>query len=320
MPHDLEGPPASAEAQPTTNSPTFADAWAAWLTYRRAGPRPLRLSTLADYESAHRRYLGPFFGDTALDAIDGALIARFVVWASGHGISAKRLSNLLVPLRACLRWHHRMGMFSRDPTPWFDTATPPPRERLVLDIEQVEHLVSATPAHFQAFVATAAYTGMRLGELRALTWDDIDLDARTARVDKTRYRGRLETSPKTGQGRVVPLPRHLAAMLADWRDRCPASAEDLLFPLPAGTPSDADDFRARVFKPAGARAGLPEGLRFHDLRHTSASLYLQHGATVREVMAIHGWRQMQTALRYLHNLDSLNEAADRLSAARDVLR
>ena len=95
-------------------SPAFADAWAAWLAYRRAGPRPLRLSTLADYESAHRRYLGPFFDDLPLDAIDGAGIARFVVWASGHGISPKRLSNVLVPLRACLRWHHRMGMLSRD--------------------------------------------------------------------------------------------------------------------------------------------------------------------------------------------------------------
>lgn len=66
--------------------------------------------------------------------------------------------------------------------------------------------------------------------------------------------------------------------------------------------------------------GLPESLRIHDLRHTCASLHLQHGATVREVMEIHGWRQMQTALRYLHTTGSLNAAADRLSAARaDVI-
>ena len=52
------------------------------------------------------------------------------------------------------------------------------------------------------------------------------------------------------------------------------------------------------------------------MRHTSASLYLQAGATVREVMEIHGWRQMQTALRYLHVGGSLVSAADRLDTVR----
>ena len=45
-------------------------------------------------------------------------------------------------------------------------------------------------------------------------------------------------------------------------------------------------------------------------------MILQHGATVREVMEIHGWRQMQTVLRYIHTVESLNTATDRLSAAR----
>ncbi len=81
-------------------------------------------------------------------------------------------------------------------------------------------------------------------------------------------------------------------------------------------PLDLDTFRARVFRPAVLRAGLPPSTRIHDLRHTSASLYLQSGATLREVMEIHGWRQMQTAVRYLHTGGELTEAADRVSAAR----
>jgi len=59
-------------------------------------------------------------------------------------------------------------------------------------------------------------------------------------------------------------------------------------------------------------------LRIHDLRHTAASLYLQSGATVREVMEIFGWSQMQTALRYLHTTEPLTLAAQRLSDVRET--
>jgi integrase len=297
---------------------TLAEAWALWLAYRQAGTRPLRASTLADYESIYRTHIGPGLGGVPLAAIEGATIARFTVAMHAHGVRPKRASNVLVPLRACLRWHHRLGSFERDPSKWFDASAPAADERRILTLEQVEALIAATPEPFRAFVMTAAYTGARMGELRALSWGDLDLDARTASITKTYYREVLQRSTKTGHDRVVPLPAHVADALRDWRDSCPTSPAGLAFPRASGRPIDPDDFRRRVFHPAAVMAGLPPGLRFHDLRHTSASLYLQHGATVREVMDIHGWRQMQTALRYLHTIESLNEAADRLSAAREA--
>lgn len=311
---------AIAGADDPLDPPTLADAWALWLAYRRAGTRPLRDSTLADYESIYRRHIGPRLGAMPLAVVDGAAIARFLVALRADGASPKRASNVLVPLRACLRWHHRIGQLAPDPTPWFDAAAPAADERRILTIAQVEALTAATPAPYRAFVMTAAYTGMRMGELRALTWADIDLDTRTVAVTKTYFRERLQRSTKTGHDRTVPLPVHVAEALRAWRHACPPSREGLVFPRASGRPIDADDFRRRVFRPACERAGLPAGVRFHDLRHTSASLYLQHGATVREVMDIHGWRQMQTALRYIHTVKSLNAAADRLSAARGHAR
>lgn len=302
---------------------TLADAWATWLAYRSCGARPLRLSTRADYDSIWRRHLGPHLRDLPLDAINGATVAQLVVALSAAGLGPKRLANVLVPLRACLRWHHRMGGFERDPSPWFDTSAPPADERLILTIPQIERLLGELPEFYRPHIAFAAYTGVRLGELRALTWDDIDLESRTARIDKTLYRDRLQRSTKSGHDRTVPVPLHLAEELRSWRGRCPEACGGnppggaLAFPGPAGTPLDADTFRARVWRPSVAAAGLPPRLRIHDLRHTSASLYLQHGATVREVMEIHGWRQMQTALRYLHAGDTLTAAADRLSTARE---
>jgi len=304
----------------TDPTPTFADAWERWLAYRRVSPRPLRLSTLEDYRSAYRRHLAPRLGRTPLDRIDGATIADLVVGLGAEGISAKRLSNILVPLRACLKWHHRMGALPRDPSLWFDAAAPAADERRILTIAEVERLIAATPEAYRALVATAAWTGMRLGELRALTWADVDLDRRLISVDKTKYRDRVQRATKNGETRVVPVPPHLATQLAAARARNAAAARPdfPVFTGKRGTPIDPDDFRRRVFAPALERAGLDPSTRIHDLRHTSASLYLAAGATVREVMEIHGWKRMETALRYLHTTAPLTQAAERLSAARDA--
>jgi integrase len=279
----------------------------------------MRASSLADYESSWRRHLGPRIGATPLCDLDGTTIARLVVALTTGGVSLARLAKVLVPLRACLRWHHRMGSFGRDPTPWFDICAPRPAERRILTIEQVESLVAALPAFYRPMISFAAYTGVRLGELRAITWADVDLEARTVRIDKTYYRTRLQSSTKTGLDRTVPVPRHVAASLREWRTRCPSAPDGPLFPQTCGRPLDGDEFRRTVWRDALRAAGLPATVRIHDLRHTSASLYLQHGATVREVMDIHGWTQMQTAMRYLHAGDTLIAAADRLSEARDDL-
>ena len=300
----------------TPEALTFDDAWRRWIAYRAVSQRPLRLSTLADYRSAYRCHLAPRLGTTPLEDIDGQMIASVVLELGDEGMSAKRLSNVLVPLRACLSWHHRMGTFPRNPTGWFDAAAPAADERRILTHAELELLIAAIPAPYRTFVATAAWTGMRLGELRALTWDDIDLHARLITVDKTRYRHRVQVGTKNGEVRTVPVPPHLACMLAAWREECPRHPERLVFLGPRGTPIDADDFRRRVFAPALARAGLDPRTRIHDLRHTSASLYLASGATVREVMDIHGWRRMETALRYLHTTAPLTEAAERLSRVR----
>ena len=301
---------------PQQHPPSFAEAWDLWLDYRRHGARPLRDSTLHDYCSIYRRYLEPALGTVSLDAIDGARLARLTIACSASGMSPKRLSNVFVPLRACLRWHHRIGTVARDPAPWFEGSVPGSSERVILNPAQIEALLAELPAFYRPYVEFAAYMGTRAGEQRALTWDDVDLLEACVYVTKTYYRRVPQLSTKTGRGRVVPLPPHIASMLATWRDVCPVSPPGLVFPSRTGTVFDLDTFRARVFKPAVIRAGLPRHLRIHDLRHTAASLYLSSGATVREVMEIFGWTQIQTAQRYLHATRSLNDAAASLSRDR----
>ncbi|MHB9004194.1 MAG: tyrosine-type recombinase/integrase [Coriobacteriia bacterium] len=293
--------------------PTVGQAWDTWFAYRCCGARPLHASTRADYECIWRCHLAAHLTDVPLATLNGATIAQLVVELSGAGMGASRLVKVMIPLRACLRWHHRMGSLERDPSRWFDLGAVSTGERRILSIEEIGRLLDAMPLFWRPMITFLVFTGVRLGEMRALTWDDINLEARTASVTKTMYMNTVQHSTKTGFDRVVPIPSHVVEVLREWRERCPASAEGWAFPKTTGRALDGNSFRKDTWRPAVKRAGLPPGLRIHDLRHTSSSLYLQHGATVREVMEIHGWRQMETALRYLHTTESLNVAADRLS-------
>ena len=82
--------------------------------------------------------LSPAFAETPLAHFNGLAIANFTIALSATGISAKRVSNVLIPLRACLRWHHRIGTFPADPGPWFDASAPAADERLILTPAQIE--------------------------------------------------------------------------------------------------------------------------------------------------------------------------------------
>lgn len=192
---------------PPVTTLTFAEAWDTWLAYRTCNARPLRASTLADYESIYRRHLGPHLAHAPLTELDGVAIARLTIALSRSGVHLKRLSNVLVPLRACLRWHYRIGSLPSDPIRWFEPSAPAADERRILTPREIERLLGELPSKHRPFVAFAAYVGTRAGEQRALTWSDLDLAAGTARIDKTYFRTTLQRSTKTGRDRLVPIRR-----------------------------------------------------------------------------------------------------------------
>jgi integrase len=200
---------------------TFAEAWHAWFDYRCGGLCPLRLGTIDGYESSWRCHIEPRLGATPLTEIDGVTIARPVVDLSTHGLSPMGISKSLAMVRACLRWHYRMGTFAVDPTPWFDAPPPLSVERTILTLAQVERLIAVIPEYYRPMVTFSAYTGVRLGELTAITWADIDFEKRTVRIDKSLYRGQLQRSTKSGYNRVVPIPIHVVEVLREYSRAVP---------------------------------------------------------------------------------------------------
>ena len=164
-------------------------------------------------------------------------------------------------------------------------------------------LAAARGDRLEALYRVALTLGLRLGEVLGLRWVDVDLAAGTLRVTQTvqRIGGQLVFGePKTRRSRrTLPLPTMLKQSLADHRERqCAAreraggawSGSGLVFTTRLGTPLEPRNV-VRSFKALLRRAGLPD-IRFHDLRHTCASLLVATGHHPRVVMETLGHSQI----------------------------
>ncbi|MBW3536860.1 MAG: tyrosine-type recombinase/integrase, partial [Actinobacteria bacterium] len=154
---------------------------------------------------------------------------------------------------------------------------------------------------------TAAYSGLRWGELTGLRRCDIDLDRNLITVARKlgEVNGELSfSSPKTAAGkRTVGIPSFVARSLAVHIDLdAIPGAEGLVFPSADGQPMRRSNFRRRVWEPATAEIGMT-GFRFHDLRHTAATLAAASGASLKALMARIGHASAAAALRYQHVID-----------------
>ena len=160
---------------------------------------------------------------------------------------------------------------------------------------------------------TAAFTGLRLGELLGLRWEDVDFDAATIRVRRNWTDGR-EGTPKNGRDRAVPMMDDVATALARLGQRDHDTTDrDLVFCDQLGRHLGYKTLRAR-YKKALKTAKLRE-LRFHDLRHTFGTHAIR-AADPREVMEWMGHADIQTTQKYLA-YKPRRDAAKRLAAAFD---
>jgi integrase len=157
-----------------------------------------------------------------------------------------------------------------------------------------------------AIYLTAAFTGLRRGELLALRGRDVDFTGSLIRVRASYSAGQL-TTPKSGKVRSVPMAPDAAAAMArlGQRDRF-APDNDLVFPGSEGEYLDGSALRRR-YAAALQRAGL-RPLRFHDLRHTFGTRMIAK-ADIRRVQEWMGHADVQTTMRYLHYAPRPDDAA-----------
>ena len=323
------------------SSETLASYAERWLAHRdparvQAGRTRLAPSTFAEYRRALLTHVSPRLGERTLASLRTEDVDAFIAELEAEGKAPGTVRNILMPLRKMLGDAVRQGRLLANPAARADL--PPaqdfagkeiPREHTnairaaLVDLAPLDPLRNEPDLFFVCFFDVALGTGLRLGELRALRWGDVDRDRRVIRVERAFSRRELKR-PKTDAGiRSVPLfasvdeaLRELAARAVERGRYAPGRADlrddswNAAARVELQSPRLAPGARAR-----GARRG---GYRFHDLRHTCVSRLVAAGADVKLVQAVAGHSNpLITLKRYSHLLDArLSEAADRFDPAR----
>ena len=309
--------------------PTLAQFAGAWLDQIMVRP-----STRENYRQKLECHLAAELGGVRIDRLTPARLDEFFrveLRSRGphlrpsalvrHPLSAQSVLHLRTVLHSVLAEALRQGYLLTNPVAQTRPIRVERYEASFLSSAQArQFLCAAGGERLEALYWVTLSLGLRQGEALALRWSDLDLDARRlsvrATLQRRRGKGLVFSDPKTKKSRrTLPLPeltlralrahrtrqnheRLLAGAL--WEDR------DLVFATRHGRPLSATHVMRTSFRSICTRAGIAygtrgaKGLRFHDLRHSAATLLLTQGVSQRVIMEILGHTRITTSERHLH--------------------
>lgn len=281
---------------PTRGKLTVAQQLDTWLAYVKPTVRP---RTYESYEMLVRVHIKPVLGHLQLAKLTSNHIVALLEKEEAEGKSPRTRAYLRSILRQALDPAVEDGIIPRNVA----LKTPKPRvERheitVLTEAEAAQLLEAAAGDRLEALYSVALAIGLRQGEALGLRWDDIDLDAGELRVRTSLQRidHKLElVRPKTDKSRrTLSLPASIVLVLRQHHlrqleERMAAPVwheQDLVFCTPKGTPLERSNINKRFAKML-EKAGLPK-MRFHDLRHSCASLLLAQGVPLKVVQELLG--------------------------------
>ena len=289
-----------------------------WLN--TTGTSTLRPRSLERYRGIVERHVLPSVGHVRLERFSEQHVADLHgLWSQTVGQATVRYHHSV--LRAAFREAVSRRLIDRNPMLGVHPPRRVRRSMQALSPQQTRRLlIEARGDRLEALYVVAVSTGLRLGELLALRWSDVDPARGRLTVQRTliRLRGRwIVGEPKsTTSRRTVSLPRRATVALELHRARqiyegSQARAEwkagDLIFTDHAGRPLIGAHITERCLKPLLRRAGLPL-IRFHDLRHTAATLLLGEGVHPKLVSSMLGHSSIELTLdTYSHVLPDMQE-------------
>ncbi len=287
--------------------------------------------THESYQQLARLYLLPAIGHLKLTEIQPEHLEGVYRGMQERGLSASTIHRTHAVIRSMLKQATQRGHVPRNMATLVQLPRVQRPELQTLTEEQVRTLLAtARGTRHDALITLAVMTGLRQGELLGLRWADVDTEAGTLTVRfQLNHRGEF-AQPKTRTARrTMHLPAPVVEVLRAHRvrqleDRLRAGEwwqdQDLVFctchpaQRPAGSPLGHRNV-FRDFKALLQKAGLPD-IRFHDLRHTAATMMLLRGVNVKVAQARLGHSQINLTLdTYSHVLPSMDrDAADKLAA------
>ncbi|MBI2951236.1 site-specific integrase [bacterium] len=246
-------------------------------------------NTLVSLDQSFRLRFNPFFGKLLLPNIRPHHVEDFQQERAKEGEFSTvnlELGQLKTVLNAAIRW----GYLGENPAKGVKPLRLPEKEPPYLTRDQIASLYPACRGWLFPFVALALNTGLRISELLALKWEDVDLKGRVIKV-----RSDEEFTTKGRRNREIPINDFLLGVLRKHPRHitCPHVVYTR-----QGVPPVQSQARAR-FATALRRAGLPH-LRIHDMRHTFGTTLAESGVDVVTIQRLMGHRDIKTTMVYLH--------------------
>jgi integrase len=282
----------------------------------------LRPKTIATYEAHLRNHVLPHLGRRRIDAIRVQDVADLVAALQKKGLAGWTIRGALTVTGRVFGFAVRRGWIAESPLGRLERGERPKVEkhemRLLTTDEIGALLDAATTQRYRALLGTAIFSGLRQGELLGLTWQDLDLPGGLLHVRFQLDRTGKRVEPKTkGSRREVALFPGLVTMLRSHREAMLAlgyaKPTDFVFSSETGGPTDHRNASRRGLAKAVERAGLTDpakpNLRFHDLRHTYASILVGQGEDITYVAAQMGHSRPAVTLNtYSHLYDRVRRA------------
>jgi integrase len=293
---------------------TIREAWEAWYEGAKAGTirnrsgDPFKPSALRAYRGAMRNRVLPELGAVRLADLRRSDLQEFAEGLT-EGLSPSSVQVTLLPLRAIFRRALSRGEVAVNPCTGLELPAVRGRRERFASPEEGATLIAAVPERDRATWATALYGGLRLGELRALRVDDVDLAAGVIRVERgwDPVEGVIELKSNAGRRRV-PIAAILRDYLAEHVARSRRAGSELIFGNTPESPFTANMLQRRADQ-AWRKAGL-ERITPHECRHTFASLMIAAGVNAKALSVFMGHANISITLdRYGHLMPGSEEEA-----------
>lgn len=284
--------------------------WEDWIDQWQA-TRHNRPSTEARDSSYIRNHVRPAFQHKTIVAIEPSDIRIWVGSLVTRGYAPATIVMLHQMVAAALEQAVTDGYLVTTPSRNIALPRIEKAERSYLTPSQIATLAEAIHPRFKALVLVAGYTGLRAGELTGLRISDLDLLRRRLTVRQTLVDvgGHITFGPpKTSSSRrTVSLPKSICDVIAGHLSEFPT--DELVFTSTQDQAIRWSNFRRRYWKPALAAADLPD-VRFHDLRHSHASILISQGTHPKVIASRLGHSKIGVTMdTYGHLFDGLDEGA-----------
>jgi integrase len=295
---------------PDRKIPIFETVAKDWVEYKK---NKLRHSTWSVYEGHTRNHFDDF-NPIKINRISTAKVEKWITARHNEGINIGTIKKVLVTLGQIIAYAVRHGYIDFNPVrdaerPRGNGETEKGQVKVLAPSEISSFFDSEKDMKYGTLFRLAIFSGARQGELLGLKWSDVDWENNQIHIQRTFNNQRWYDTKTEASNRKIDLGPAMMKELKAWKLACPPNNLELIFPNGSGNPINHNNMVNRHFNPALKKAGI-ERIRFHDLRHTYASLLIEQGENIKYVQNQLGHSSPTVTLNvYAHLMKPVNQDA-----------